>query len=110
MSIAALERAAEPQLAELTIRPLQPTIGAEIGGVDLSRPISDATRDEIKAAILSEENIASDYPGTMENLIVTAPLAVVDRRSRESLGDRLDEIKTDAGDLVPLSNSSGAAR
>jgi alpha-ketoglutarate-dependent taurine dioxygenase len=52
MSIAALERAAEPQLAELTIRPLQPTIGAEIGGVDLSRPISDATRDEIKAAIL----------------------------------------------------------
>ena len=37
---------------ELSIRPLQPTIGAEIGGVDLRQPISDATRDAIKAAIL----------------------------------------------------------
>ncbi len=36
----------------LTIRPLQPTIGAEISGVDLSRPLSAAERDQIKAAIL----------------------------------------------------------
>jgi alpha-ketoglutarate-dependent taurine dioxygenase len=36
----------------LTIRPLQPTIGAEIGGVDLRYPLGDAARDEIKAAIL----------------------------------------------------------
>src|ERR1700685_1272600 len=36
----------------LTIRPLQPTIGAEISGVDLTRPLSDADRDQIKAAIL----------------------------------------------------------
>ena len=36
----------------LTIRPLQPTIGAEISGVDLTRPLSDAERDQIKAAIL----------------------------------------------------------
>lgn len=53
---------------------------------------------------------AAGMVGSTAGLIVTAPLAVVDRRSRESLGDRLDEIKTDAGDLVPLSNSSGAAR
>jgi alpha-ketoglutarate-dependent taurine dioxygenase len=38
--------------AQLTVRALEPTIGAEIGGVDLSRPISDAVRDEIKATIL----------------------------------------------------------
>jgi taurine dioxygenase len=38
--------------AHLTIRPLQPHIGAEIGGVDLSEPISDSVRDEIKNAIL----------------------------------------------------------
>jgi alpha-ketoglutarate-dependent taurine dioxygenase len=38
--------------AELTIRPLQPSIGAEIGGVDLRHPISDALRDEIKATLL----------------------------------------------------------
>jgi taurine dioxygenase len=36
----------------LTIRPLQPTIGAEISGVDLRNPLSDAERDQIKAAIL----------------------------------------------------------
>src|SRR3984885_16139686 len=36
----------------LTIRPLQPTIGAEISGTDLTRPLSDADRDQIKAAIL----------------------------------------------------------
>ena len=37
----------------LTIRPLQPTIGAEISGIDLARPLSDAERDQIKAAILA---------------------------------------------------------
>jgi taurine dioxygenase len=36
----------------ITVRPLQPTIGAEIGGVDLAQPLSTAARDEIKAAIL----------------------------------------------------------
>jgi alpha-ketoglutarate-dependent taurine dioxygenase len=36
----------------ITVRPLQPTIGAEISDVDLARPLSAAARDEIKAAIL----------------------------------------------------------
>ncbi|WP_242126627.1 TauD/TfdA family dioxygenase [Sphingobium sp. Sx8-8] len=34
------------------IRPLQPTIGAEIEGVDLSKPISPEQRDAIRAAVL----------------------------------------------------------
>jgi taurine dioxygenase len=42
----------EAESANLNIRPLQPTIGAEIGGVDLSQPISDAVRDAIKNTIL----------------------------------------------------------
>jgi alpha-ketoglutarate-dependent sulfate ester dioxygenase len=37
---------------QLAITPLQPAIGAEIGNVDLSLPISDALRDEIKATLL----------------------------------------------------------
>jgi taurine dioxygenase len=46
--------ATEPQArdATLTIRPLQPTIGADISGVDVRNPLSDADRDQIKAAIL----------------------------------------------------------
>ena len=51
----------------LTVRPLQPTIGAEISGVDLSRPLSDEERDQIKAAILTykvvffrEQNLDQD--------------------------------------------------
>ena len=45
----------QPPLADeslLQITPLQPTIGAEIAGVDLSRPISDEVRDAIRAAVL----------------------------------------------------------
>jgi taurine dioxygenase len=52
MSLATRERSPEVQSADLTFTPLQPTIGAEISGVDLSRPISDATRDAIRAAVL----------------------------------------------------------
>lgn len=55
MSAVARERSLDPQDAELEIRPLQPTIGAEISGVDLSRPISDRTRDEIRAALLKHK-------------------------------------------------------
>jgi alpha-ketoglutarate-dependent taurine dioxygenase len=44
-----LDEVSEPQLQ---IRPLEPSIGAEIGGVDLSQPISDGTRDQIKKALL----------------------------------------------------------
>ncbi|CAN5115703.1 TauD/TfdA family dioxygenase [soil metagenome] len=36
----------------IDIRPLQPTIGAEVEGVDLRRPLSPSQRDAIKAAIL----------------------------------------------------------
>jgi len=36
----------------LNLTQLQPTIGAEIGGIDLRIPLSDDLRDEIKAAIL----------------------------------------------------------
>jgi alpha-ketoglutarate-dependent taurine dioxygenase len=38
--------------AGLNVSPLTPTIGAEIEGVDLSKPIGDSVRDEIKAALL----------------------------------------------------------
>jgi len=37
---------------QLEVRPLQPSIGAEISGVDLSQPISDATRDALKEQLL----------------------------------------------------------
>lgn len=38
--------------AALSVTPLTPTIGAEIEGLDLSRPISDSVRDDIKAQLL----------------------------------------------------------
>ena len=53
---------------------------------------------------------AAGMVGSTAGLIVSAPLAIVDRGSRNSLSDRLDEIKSDAGDLVPISSGSGVAR
>jgi alpha-ketoglutarate-dependent taurine dioxygenase len=37
---------------QLDVRPLEPTIGAEISGVDISQPISDQVRDEIRSILL----------------------------------------------------------
>ena len=50
MSVVA-EPGAQPGTA-ITVRPLQPTIGAEISGVDLRYPLSETVRDQVKAAIL----------------------------------------------------------
>jgi taurine dioxygenase len=43
----------EPQLRPktITVSPLNPVIGAEIGGVDLSQPLSDAQFAEVRAAL-----------------------------------------------------------
>ncbi len=48
----AVSRRSDPQVQELTIEPLQPTIGAVIGGVDLRHPLAPEVRDEIKATLL----------------------------------------------------------
>jgi taurine dioxygenase len=48
MSVAALK----PEAAALTIEPLTPTIGAEIGNIDLRRPLDTPTRDALRAALL----------------------------------------------------------
>jgi alpha-ketoglutarate-dependent taurine dioxygenase len=50
MSIAT--ESATQQDATLVVRPLQPTIGAEISGVDLRYPLGDALRDQVRVAIL----------------------------------------------------------
>jgi len=47
MNAAAIEKE-----AELTVSPLSAHIGAEIGGVDLTRPLSSAQVDGIRAALL----------------------------------------------------------
>ena len=39
----------------LSVKPLEPTVGAEISGVDLSRPLSPQQRDEIHALILKHK-------------------------------------------------------
>lgn len=40
------------QIETIDIRPLQPTIGAEIAGIDLARPLAPAVRDAVRAAVL----------------------------------------------------------
>lgn len=42
---------------QLTVTPVQPTIGAEIGGVDLSQPLTPELRDEIRALLVKHKVI-----------------------------------------------------
>jgi alpha-ketoglutarate-dependent sulfate ester dioxygenase len=41
--------------ASFSIRPVQPTIGAEIEGIDLSRPLTVEQRDAIRAAVIKHK-------------------------------------------------------
>jgi taurine dioxygenase len=47
-----MSAASQLTTAEFQVHPLEPTIGAEIHGLDLRRPISDEVRDQIKATLL----------------------------------------------------------
>jgi taurine dioxygenase len=53
MSLATLD--AKPTVDGLTIQPLNPTIGAEIGGVDLAQPLSPAHREAVRALLLKHK-------------------------------------------------------
>lgn len=55
MSTAIADLLDRPHAQEFTIRPLQPTIGAEISDIDISRPLSLGQRDALKAAILKHK-------------------------------------------------------
>jgi taurine dioxygenase len=48
-AVAELERV---ENRSLEFNRLHPTIGAEVGGIDLSQPLTDTLRDELKAALL----------------------------------------------------------
>lgn len=52
MSVSALKDLQRPATPTVSLTPLQPTIGAEIAGIDISKPLSDSARDFIKSAIL----------------------------------------------------------
>jgi taurine dioxygenase len=52
MSTISLEKPTATTQVQLDIRPVQPLIGAEIHGVDISRPLDTATRDAIRAAVV----------------------------------------------------------
>ncbi|MDR3507356.1 MAG: TauD/TfdA family dioxygenase [Caulobacteraceae bacterium] len=55
MSVVTLQAAESATASQIKVRPLEPTIGAEIDGVDITKPLSDADRDAIKAAILKHK-------------------------------------------------------
>lgn len=59
--------AIDTSISGLEIRRLQPTIGAEIFGIDISKPINDAQRAAIRAAVLKYKVIFfRDQPLTNE--------------------------------------------
>jgi taurine dioxygenase len=52
MSVTTLEDRPAVSTDYFELNPLQPRIGAELLGIDLSKPLSDGARDAVKAAIL----------------------------------------------------------
>lgn len=55
MSTGLAEAIALQSTVQLDIRPVQPLIGAEIHGIDISRPLDIATRDAIRAAVVKHK-------------------------------------------------------
>jgi taurine dioxygenase len=86
-----------PEAASLTIRPLQPTIGAEISGIDLRSPLSDAQRDEIKTALLKYK-------------VVFFRDQQVDRRQHLAFAKRFGAIYTPPYQLIDVDGESGLHR
>ena len=99
--------------AELSIRPLQPTIGAEISGVDLRHPISDAVRDEIKSTLLKntkrDEKIANikamereinEFRQTREQQLQQQAMRMREGIVKEITDVVLERVKTNGMDLV----------
>lgn len=61
------QAAARPRTATLSIAPLTPTIGAEVSGIDLSKPVDEETRAALREALLEwkviffrEQNITTE--------------------------------------------------
>lgn len=52
MSTATATPIHDADLSAIDLRPLQPTIGAEIHGIDIAKPLTGAQRDAIRAAVL----------------------------------------------------------
>lgn len=52
MSTGLAEDISVQSAVQLDIRPVQPLVGAEIHGIDISKPLDDATRDAIRAAVV----------------------------------------------------------
>ncbi|HKY81674.1 MAG TPA: TauD/TfdA family dioxygenase [Sphingobium sp.] len=52
MSTATANPLHDNDLSAIDVRPLQPTIGAEIHGIDIATPLTPAQRDAIRAAVL----------------------------------------------------------
>src|ERR1700722_1563433 len=72
MSAVAVERASD-FAADLIVKPLEPTIGAEISGVDLRQPLSAEQRDRIKALLLKHRVLFfRDQPITGEQQLALA--------------------------------------
>lgn len=92
--------------AGIEVRPLQPTIGAEIHGVDIAKPLTAEQRDAIKAAILEYKVVffrdqsldkqshaafarqfgpLYDYPSRSsdENIVPIHKISAVDAKKRE---------------------------
>jgi len=72
MSAVAVERATE-FVPNLIVKQLEPTIGAEISGIDLRQPLSTAHRDHIKALLLKHRVLFfRDQPISGEQQIALA--------------------------------------
>jgi alpha-ketoglutarate-dependent taurine dioxygenase len=72
MSAVAVERASD-FAADLIVKPLEPTIGAEVGGIDLRQPLNVGQRDRIKALLLKHRVLFfRDQPITGEQQLALA--------------------------------------
>ena len=103
---------------QFAVRPLQPSIGAEIRGVDLRQPISDAIRDEIKLTLLKykvvffrDQELTADEHATFAarfGRLYTHPNTTRDDKIRADPQDRCVGLRqVRAGERDPTSADAG---
>lgn len=98
--------------SDLDIRPLSKTMAAEVRGLDLSKPLDDATRQAILAAFLKYKVLAfrNQKLGKAEQIAFTEQFGTLERHAKSNVGRDAFPLVHTVSNLGPDGQPSGAVK